>query len=306
MRIVKLGVLYAAFPQPDEVHLASQAGFELGAAMSQVWTTDNPVIAQRLEQHCDAGVRASIAADIAASAVTRAEWPLLQPTGKRASEQVAEIRMLEVVSTKQKLLSVRFAEKNDDFREAVKGIGFRWAQEVREWRRPLDAVKSGAPADRMAELAHVLLDAGFLVRIFSVSGNAAAVTGTFEEEQTRWVDVYNNLAAPVYVGWLALAWRRDDDCYEVSRTLPGSRWVPPYVMVPPGNIDAVIDFAGSHDFACTAAVYAAQDARNDQLANGIVLNLPAKKKKVTPTRQVRPGMLTPRVGEIHNDLRDND
>lgn len=198
------------------------------------------VKASRLEQ---TGVDAKIEATV------RPEKP--------RTETVAEIRALE------KEVEINFPERRDDFRELVKGMGYRWDNGC--WRRKLTA-KNGTPQDRAAEAGHMLLGAGFAIRIYDEDTRQKAISGDYEPECTRWVQ---KRTEGKYDGWLAIGWKREDDFYNAAKRLPGARWSNPSMVVPPENFAEVLDFAQMYGFkvseAAQGVIEAARYAREATL-----------------------------------------
>lgn len=201
--------------------------------------------------------------DALAEATVRPEHPV--------TETIAEIRVSE------KSVEVIFPEKREDFRELVRfQLGYTW-QEGR-WTRQLIA-RNGTPEDRAAELGHVLLGAGFPVRIFSQDIRAKAVSGSYEPEQTRWIV---SLISGDYAGWFALTWGKHEDCYDAARRIKGSRYASPYVVVPAEHVEEVLDFAQVHSFRLTKGAQDIADsarARRDAALTVQVERVPKRKKE---------------------------
>lgn len=151
-------------------------------------------------------------------AVVRPENPL--------TETVAEIRV------KENTVEVFFPEKRDDFREIIKSLHFEWD---RKWKRELVS-RNGSPDDRAAEVGHILLAKGFIIRIFGEAIRVRAIAGDYEQECTNWILAYTG---EKYKGWFVIDWDRKDDFYDAARKLPGSKYDKPYVVVPPEHVQEV-------------------------------------------------------------------
>lgn len=175
---------------------------------------------------------AEVIADAKAEATVRPENPV--------TETVAEIRVLEDA------IEVEFPERRDDFWEIVKKrLQMEWAGKF--WRRNL-TFKAGSPADRAAEAGHRLLAAGFSVRIFDEDIRSRAIAGSYEPEQTRWIQ---RRAQGEHEGWFAINWQYPDDFYGAAKAIRGSRYSKPSVVVPPEQYEAVLDFANLYGFRLT-------------------------------------------------------
>lgn len=160
-------------------------------------------------------------------------------------------------------LRVTFPEKRDGFRAVVKRFDFVWRPP--SWVRvvPVDALPH-----RAAELARALLEAGFIVRA-DAGIIQAAISGTFTPEPRRWLSVGKG----EYAGWFYLGWKRDQDCYELARTLPGSRYDSPGVVVPAEHYETILDFAGLYGFVVTPAAQRLADAARAEREQAIVVQL---------------------------------
>lgn len=137
-------------------------------------------------------------------------------------------------------IQVEFPEKRDDFGKIVKSFGCIWQRPY--WEREIGNL-AGDPTERMIELGHKLLSAGFNVAVESEAMQDVIVSGTFSPEITRWVLV---VKSGDHVNWFALKWSKRDDLYDEATKLTGARYAPPYVVVPPEHYDQVLDFADVH------------------------------------------------------------
>ena len=208
----------------------------------------------------------------------------IRPANPR-TETVAEIR------PGQKAVSIHFPEKREDFRELVRfQLGYTWNKD--RWRRELSF--AGTPEDRAAEAGHKLLAAGFIIRIFDESVRAAAISGNYKPEQTRWVRV---LVSGDYKGWFALSWKRPDDFYSEAKRLPGSRYVSPVVAVPPEQYEQVQDFAELHSFEFSAAALEILEKARAAHDAALVVDVAPVKTAKGHKAQTKPPKL-----EIPNDI----
>lgn len=141
--------------------------------------------------------------------------------------------------------------KDDDFRDIVKGLEYRWIDGA--WRKRITE-RTGTATERIAELGNKLLNASFAVRIADPVARAAAVSGDYTPQTYRWVDVNKGGR---YDGWFSLSWPRDNGIYQAARAISGSRYEAPNVVVPAKNFDYVEDFANAYGFKFTKAARAA-------------------------------------------------
>lgn len=228
----------------------------------------------------------------AAEQVAAEAEALLLPPGTPASTQVADLR--HVGNT----LQVRFAEKLEPFRLLMRASGFTWAET--HWSRQL-GVTTGDATDRLAQLAHQLLSAGFRVRLHDEQARARALAASFTPEQTRWITI---VTTGQYEGWFSLAWRREDDFYAPARRLLGSRYVKPRVLVPVGSAEEVAEFAAKYGFSLSPGASAAIARHRAALAGGAVVANPIAGAAPVTADDARPA-LAPEPGEIDAALRDD-
>ncbi|TEB13344.1 hypothetical protein [Pelotomaculum propionicicum] len=209
------------------------------------------------------------------------------------TDLVAEIRSLDSA------VEISFPERRDDFRELVRGIGYRWESNC--WRRKLSA-KNGTPQDRAAEAGHRLLAAGFAVRIYDEAIRARAIAGDYEPECTRWVQLRTS---EKYTGWLAINWSRPDDFYKAAKRIAGARWSSPSVVVPPENFEEVLDFAQMYGFKVSdMALEAIEQARRDKEA-ALVVSVEAPKEKPREIASGKPPVLeVPAEVGINDEFRE--
>lgn len=142
---------------------------------------------------------------------------------------------------------VAWFEKNEEFREIVKGLGYTWD---RGWRKKIFST-TGTAVERMAELGSKLLAAGFPVKIYNAEAKRKAIEADYEPEHTRWI--YRRMKGD-YEGRLAIKWAgRDNKLYDAARSLPGSRWDSEYgtVVVKVEKFEDVEEFARLYEFRFT-------------------------------------------------------
>ncbi len=209
------------------------------------------------------------------------------------TETVAEIRVLD------EALEISFPERRDDFREVVRGMGFKWESSC--WRRKLTA-KNGTPQDRAAETGHRLLAAGFPIRIYDESIREKAISGDYELECTRWVQLRTG---EKYNGWLAINWDRADDFYKAAKRIAGARWSSPSMVVPPENFEEVLDFAQMYGFKVSQAAQEAIDAARMARENTLVAKVSAPSSRDKMVADGRPPVLeVPAEVGIADEFKD--
>lgn len=208
------------------------------------------------------------------------------------TETVAEILAGE------QSVSVLFTEKRDDFRGLIKKYGFTWQND--RWKRYLDNTQ-GTPAERAAEIGHIMLGHGYIVRQYQADIRDAMVTGRFETEQTRWIALYTSDKES---GRLCIKWSRDEDYYKAAKRIPTARYVKPHLSIAVEQFEQVLDFAEVNNFSITAAAQSAMDEakRIKQQALVAAVELPEPVKGGDDGKPVK--LETPDHVEIADDLRD--
>lgn len=222
--------------------------------------------------------------DIKTEATVRPENPV--------SETIAEI------SAHDSNIQVKFTEKREDFRLLMRKHGFSWMTD--RWQRNLNT-RAGEPADRAAEIGHILLGSGFVIRLFDDAIRQAAISGQFEHEQTRWVTLY---ISGKEQGRLCIHWSRDEDYYKAAKRLPTARYAKPDISVAIEQYEEVLDFAELNSFAISPKARAAIDAARQAKENALVVHV-----ELAPTEKQgddgKPVKLeTPDKVEIDDELRD--
>lgn len=216
--------------------------------------------------------------------------------GKPKTETVAEIRI------KDAIVEVDFPEKREDFWTIIKKqLNFSWSSAC--WQRAIVS-KNGTPADRAAEAGHVLLAAGFPIRIYDAELRHKAVTGAFAVEQTRWILCRKEGAE--YAGWFAIRWGKDDDFYTAAKRIPGSRWHSPSVVVPPEQYEQVLDFAERYGFAVSDDARSAADKAKLAKESALVVNVANRQRAVHAVSDKPPVLIAPEEVGVDDSLRDND
>lgn len=154
------------------------------------------------------------------------------------SDAIAEIKITENQVTAE-------FERNDKFIKIVKMLDYNWSGKV--WSREISQT-TGSSYDRAAELGNKLLNAGFPIKLMDNEARQKAINGTYEPECKRWIYHRNK---GDYKDWLVICWTDDSDMYNKARSLPGSRWDKPSVVVKPEHFKEIEEFAGLYGFRFT-------------------------------------------------------
>ncbi len=148
------------------------------------------------------------------------------------------------ITVTETAVSARY-EKDDDFRNIVKRLGFRWNADRRAWEKVIN-IFTGTAQERAAELGSNLLNEGFAVQIADPETRSAAVEGRYTPEHRRWVSAYNG---GDYNGWFCISLpERGDGMYEKAKRISGARYHKPNVAVPAKRWQEVLDFAELNDY----------------------------------------------------------
>jgi len=164
----------------------------------------------------------------------KAKIRILRPE-KPVDETPVEIRVTETTITV-------ISKKDERIIETCKDAGYSWVTGS-GWVKKI-SFRTGSPVDRAAEVGNKLLSMGYPVAIDNVEAADKAVNAGFELEHTRWISVPANTKGELHIGWQ----RRDESLYETARSLPGSSYSSPSVVVPVKYFREVEDFAELYGF----------------------------------------------------------
>lgn len=145
------------------------------------------------------------------------------------------------------------------FWELVTGQGLEWSKANERYERKLNKM-TGAPLDRVAELATILYKQGWPVALGSQEIVDLVVEARWIPEQRRWVQLLTT-------GDLLLTWEKGGDAvYKATEHLPSARWSVKLQgsVVPAQHAFDVRDFAEQWDFAVTAKALAVLESAVDQ------------------------------------------
>ena len=133
-----------------------------------------------------------------------------------------------------------FYEKNETFREIVKGLKYKWDSGC--WNRKINE-STGSYIDRAAELGNVLLNEGFMVSILDVEIREKAINGDFEHECDRWI--FKSADDKLKISWD----RRNNDLYSVARKIPTAKWSSGVIVVNISKYRELEEFAEMYGFS---------------------------------------------------------
>ncbi len=222
------------------------------------------------------------------------EMILVRPSAPRTAS-------IARISTTDTQVRVYFPETRTGFNDLVKSLDYRWQQPY--WVRD---VAPAQQADRAAELAHVLLTAGYCVKGETVVMETA-VSQAFTPEPVRTI---SRTKGGEYDGWFAIWWHKERGglLKDIVKRLPGSRWSGRFVVVPPEQFEAVLDFAAMYDCHVYPAAQRVADKARAELDAAIVVSLePLPVPDAPPVGNGRPPVLTvPEYVEVDDDLADDD
>lgn len=226
-------------------------------------------------------IEKKLEADARAEAVMQPEKPV--------TETIADI------STAKNYISVSFMERNDNFKKIIRDYGYRWDS---PWRKNL-SFATGSTDDRVAEIAHALLAAGFPVRVMNPDIRAKILAGDFTQEHTRWISVLSKKPKHFYVSW-----KYDDNLYKKAKLITGARYFKPGIIVPMNSLDEVLDFAKMYEYKFSPAAEDLIKKAEVNKAAAMVVNIKAKKKKELPDASGIPVLNIPENVEVDDDLKD--
>ncbi len=232
----------------------------------------------------------------------------------RPDQPLTETIATVVYEPDKQRLAVRFSEYSEPLRQLMRELEFSWIDCA--WVRNLAALAQSERTipDRLAETATRLVAAGFVARLRDAAAYELAQAGTFKPERRRWVRAITDTTSQ-YAGWLTLAWPQSDDLYTAANRLRGARWRAGRMLVPPGSVDEIEEFARTYDFAISEKAQAVLDEVHESQAHGMVLTpsksaARAKRRKsgdgAVPAGQVPPVLPVPDDLEVADALRDDD
>ena len=204
------------------------------------------------------------------------------------SELPAEIKI------EKDIIYIKYPERNDDFREIVKYHGFKWYGD--SWARRISKF-AGTVQDRAGEIGNLLLKAGFIIRVFDEEAREKAISGNYEHEQKRWITAR---IEGQYKGYFALSWEYGNQkIYEASRSIAGSRWSKPSVVIPAAQYEAVLDLADEFGFRLSEGAEELVESAKKTKESALVVTPGDTPDPVNEVKRSTPG-------EIDDELRDDN
>ena len=185
-------------------------------------------------------------------------------------------------------------QKDDTFREIVKGLGYSWSPSRTAWVFHA-GVTDGTPEDRAAELGNRLLNAGFSVRIQDAETRRKAIEADYQPRTYRWVSRLGDNDAFI------VSWKKEDDLYDKAKTLPRAKWDRDNrgMRVPADSWREVMDFARAYGFQYTPG---AQALIEKQQASTVTVSPAAPKEPAYDEHPVSAVLDSSR--EVLPDLKD--
>lgn len=199
--------------------------------------------------------------------------------------------LIAVITTQDTTISTILPAKDARFNDRVKALGYTWAYPACVWQRRINEMFNGSTTDRLIELAHTLLLVGFSVDVPDEFLTYRIAAGDYAPEVRRWVKKY------LPTGWFQLDWPRSDDFWHRAKHIPGCRYEPPLVLVPPDAYLEVQDFADQYGFKLSPGAQAICDAMSAKRRSVVITQVQPKSKTST---------LPAPSGVIAEALRDTD
>lgn len=245
----------------------------------------------------------------------KAEWEYLQQEKQKPPAEIQETinneatvypekavsNLVAEITIKGDTIEIHYPERNEDFRVLVKKLGYKWES---GWTRKITE-RTGSAIDRAAEAGNKILAAGFPIRIYDENIRQKAISGEYEPECRRWVQVRQK---DQYKGWLAINWDgHDDDLYRAAKKIAGARWSNPSMVVPPENYLEVLDFAEMYKFnISTKAIEVIENAkalREASLTTGVKV---PKSERLPEPGKVPEKLEVPQEVDIDDEFRDEN
>lgn len=133
-------------------------------------------------------------------------------------------------------------QKDSDFIECVRSLGYRWRG---KWRKNITEL-TGSYKDRMAEIGNLLLNEGFSIRIYDMEIRQKAISGQFEREQERWI-IFNIEEDKLWIKWEY----GNNKLYNIINKLPGSKYKNGKMLIDIANYEVIKEFAELYNFKFT-------------------------------------------------------
>jgi hypothetical protein len=213
-----------------------------------------------------------------------------KPTIIRPRDAVSSVICRVVAS--DRLISLFYPEKREDFRLLVKSFRYQWTT---HWQRKFKGVVD--IVDRAAEISHEILLLGIPVQIDSEVTRDRLLSSSFVPESFKRVMGY--IADP-YNGWFTFEYPKGEDWYSEIMKITAAKYVDGLIVAPPEQFAEVEDFAEINDFELTEkALSIAANARS--IAESAIIFQPRRK-----TRKSRKKEISADTNPIPAHLRDED
>lgn len=191
----------------------------------------------------------------------------------------------------------RYPEKDDDWRATCKRLSYIW--ENGRWQRRFWT--SDKIQHRAAELAHHLLNAGFIIELDDIVAQMVT-SASYELESFRNVRTYTS---GEYAGWFTVTWPKNEDLYGLVTRLPTSHWDGRSVVVRREYFEEVIDFAELHGFTLSAGAKELADKARREQESIVIVDVPPLPKAPAINDQ-RPKLTAPEFVRIDQELIDDE
>jgi len=206
------------------------------------------------------------------------------------SETIAKITILH-----KRTIDIQFSEKNEEFRKLIKSYDFTWNA---GWERKIIPI-NGSIEDRIAEIANVLLNEGFIISIIDEEIRKNAINGTYKPEHTRWI---RKRIDGTYKDCFSISWKNyHEDFYKEAKNITSSKWSNPSVIIYPEHFEEVEDFAQMYDFRFSDSAKEHLEISKLKKENALIpiISKGAKSKKVSKELKLKPIQ-----SNIDDSLRD--
>ncbi len=210
---------------------------------------------------------------------------------KPCTETVADISIVGPY------IHITFFEKDEDFREIIKGHGFSWGGFDIGWRRECNNF-TGSPLDRAAEMGILLLKAGFIICIYDDELKTKIVNKDYKPEHKRWI---KSRIEGTHKGWFSLSYEyRNERIYNAARSIGGSRWSRPNVLIPPYQYEAIQDLSEQYNFKFSKGARELIESAKKTKEEALIVDM--SETVVSPVKE------KPKTEEagIHASLLDDD
>jgi hypothetical protein len=210
---------------------------------------------------------------------------------KPVTETVADI------SISGNYIHISFLERDDDFRDIVKGHGLTWGGFGVGWERKCNTF-TGSPLDRATEICIHLLKAGFIISIVDDSLKEKILKKEYEPEQKRWI---HSIVGGAHIGWFCLSWEYgNESIYKAARAITGSRWSRPDVVIPPYQYEAIQDLAEEYNFKLSKGAKELIESAKQTKEDALIVDMSDAEEPI-----IEPQTKKEEAG-IHASLRDDD